>query len=126
MDWDPQKFEDALEGTSKNVRAIGHQNFKFVSGELQPTSQSCPATVDREPQKFEDALERTSKTPGLLGTRTSHLFQGSFNQLQRPSALLSNRNFTFLGGGHSESLNRPTLLWSRYLAFPGEELELTL
>ena len=31
MDREPQKFEDALERTSQNARAIGDQNLKFVS-----------------------------------------------------------------------------------------------
>ena len=69
MDREPQTFEEALERTSKNARAIGDQNLKFVSGELNKTSQAFPATVDREPQKFEEALERTSKTARAIGDR---------------------------------------------------------
>ena len=71
-----KKFEVALERTSKNARAIGDQNLKFVSGELHKTSESFTATVDREPQKFEEVLERTSKNARAIGDQNLKFVSG--------------------------------------------------
>ena len=50
MDREPQKFEETLESTSENARAIGDQNLTFVSGELQPTSETVSANVEQKLQ----------------------------------------------------------------------------
>ena len=41
VDREPQNFRDTFERSSKNAWAIGDQNLKCVSGELQPTSEDC-------------------------------------------------------------------------------------
>ena len=68
MDREPQKFEVALERTSKNARAIGDQNLKCVSGELQPNSEDCsPLSLAQDAEAWLRAYRRPHKQAGKAG-----------------------------------------------------------
>ena len=71
MDREPQKFEEVLERTSKNARAIGDQNLKFVSGgDLQPTSEDCsPLSLAQDAETRLRTYRRPRKQAGKGRTR---------------------------------------------------------
>ena len=68
MDREPQKFEEVLERTSKNARAIGDQNLKFVSGgDLQPTSEDCsPLSLAQDAETRLRTYRRPRKQAGKV------------------------------------------------------------